>query len=85
MKHLIHNIIALVIGIGIGAYRWRTTVQNKAIEIAEIAYTEGAQAVLSGWSAELEAQFQWQIDELKIRGEEYAKELIRQQIDNLFE
>jgi predicted negative regulator of RcsB-dependent stress response len=84
MKSIISIVIAFVIGVGVGAYRWRNTVKSKALSIAEQAYTQGIESVVQSGSDVLNAQLQVEIEKLKAEGEARIRESIEDQIKGIF-
>lgn len=84
MKHLIQLIIVFVIGVAVGAYRWRNTVQEKAIEVATQAYEQWLSAVVASGSAALSTQSETVIDSLKEQGKDYIQEALQEQLNSIF-
>jgi predicted negative regulator of RcsB-dependent stress response len=84
MKHLINLIVVFIIGVAIGAYRWRNTVQEKAIEVATQAYEEWLSAVVASGSAALSTQSETIINNLKEEGKNYIQETLEEKLNNIF-
>lgn len=84
MKHLITMIIVFVIGVAVGAYRWRNTVQDKAIEVATQAYEQWLSAVVASGSEALSAQSEVVIDNLKEQGKNYIQQALQEQLNSIF-
>ncbi len=84
MKHLIHLIIAFILGLGIGAYYGRNTVSNKVVEVATQVYENGLDAAVASGTTQLKGEGQKVIDELKEQGKKELQNAIKKQIDGLF-